>query len=83
MRLRAISGTCPVHPGEEFEAPENEGKVHVLLGTAEEVVEKVEPDERAELRAEYERVHGRKPFNGWGAEKLRDMVYGRRDMRAE
>lgn len=33
-----------------------------------------EPDEVAELRAEYERVVGKRPFMGWGAEALRQKI---------
>jgi hypothetical protein len=32
------------------------------------------PDETAVLRAEYERVYGKRPFMGWGADKLREMI---------
>lgn len=41
--------------------------------------------EIASLRAEYETVIGRKPFNGWDRDTLRDKIaaYLRRDMRAE
>jgi len=31
-------------------------------------------DEMAALRAEYERVLGKRPFMGWGADKLRDKI---------
>jgi len=33
-----------------------------------------EPDEMAALRAEYERVFGKRPFMGWDAEALRQKM---------
>lgn len=41
-------------------------------------------EDRSALREEYERLYGRKPWNGWDAAKLRERIneYDRRDMRA-
>lgn len=33
-----------------------------------------EADDIAELRAEYERIVGKRPFMGWGAEALRQKI---------
>lgn len=33
-----------------------------------------EPDELADLRAEYHEVVGKKPFNGWDADTLRAKI---------
>jgi hypothetical protein len=33
-------------------------------------------DELAELRSEYQEKFGKRPFMGWGAEKLREMIAG-------
>ncbi|HLR78529.1 MAG TPA: hypothetical protein VK062_05720 [Burkholderiaceae bacterium] len=35
---------------------------------------KAPEDEKAALRAEYERVMGKRPFMGWDADKLRDKI---------
>lgn len=33
-----------------------------------------EPDELAELRAEYQEIVGKRPFNGWDADTLRAKI---------
>lgn len=48
------------------------------VGVPQQVAEPA-PNEREYLRAEYEKVIGKKPFNGWDADTLRAKIADHRD----
>ena len=66
-------------PGDRFTADDRVARVLIATKKAAkarpETTEEMPPqDELALLRAEYERVLGKRPFNGWGADTLRQKV---------
>ena len=83
-------GRLVLEVGDHFEARDGQAKVLRALGRAADTSEKDfapidEPrtNERAELREEYMRVYGKRPFMGWDEGELRNRIarYDRRDMR--
>jgi hypothetical protein len=82
-------GTRSLKAGECFEARPGPAKVLVRLGRAEDaprhiaappprLLRQIEPapqnEELAGLRAEYTEKVGRRPFNGWDADTLREKI---------
>lgn len=52
----------------------------VARGEKKEVQAEIQQDAKAALREEYERVFGKRPFNGWDADVLREkLAAGRED----
>lgn len=77
-------GTRMLRAADEFEAYDRgQARLLTALGrarlvevgeTKKEVRAEVEADARAALRAEYQRVVGKKPYNGWNADTLREKI---------
>lgn len=49
-------------------------KIAKVLGQVADDAPDPEPDDLTELRAEYERAVGKRPFHGWDAETLRAKI---------
>ena len=74
-------------PGDLFTAPHRDAHILVAIGKAKMerepgsiappppgLVAKVQGNELADLRAEYQRRVGKRPFNGWNATTLREKI---------
>ncbi len=63
--------------GDEFTTSKRDGRTLAAIGKAKYATKVMAPapvDDIAEVREEYERVVGRRPFNGWDIPKLRQLM---------
>lgn len=77
-------GTRRLRAADEFEANDrSQSRLLAALGRARLVEEggtkkavkaEVQADAKAGLRAEYQRVYGKRAFNGWDADTLREKI---------
>ena len=71
-------GTRMLRAGDEFEARPRDARLFVAIGAAREAPKPApadaQPVDLGPLRAEYERVVGRRPFMGWDAATLRQKM---------
>lgn len=79
-KSRMTYGTRRLAAGDEFDATHSHGRVLLALGKAtvpgraKKAVKVPHHDEISLLRAEYERVYGKKPFGAWKEDKLREKI---------
>lgn len=77
---RMTYGTRRLKAGDDFEATRGYARVLTAIGKAHPAGEVAKPaklpahDAISLLRAEYERVHGKRPFMGWDEDKLREKI---------
>lgn len=79
-------GTRRLLPGETFEAPDREARVLIAVKKANaagahkrEDRARAPADDLAALRKEYQKLSGKRPFNGWDAETLRSKIAEAKD----
>ncbi|WP_457812343.1 hypothetical protein [Sinorhizobium meliloti] len=72
-------GTRRLLPGEMFEASDRNARLLIAVNKA----KTAQPDAGAHdlpaLRKEYQKVSGKRPFNGWDAETLRSKIAEAKD----
>ena len=79
-RSRMMYGTRRLVAGDEFEATRAHARVLSAIGKARAAKAAPKPpavpehDEMTLLRAEYERVVGKRPFMGWDEAKMREKI---------
>lgn len=79
-KSRMTYGTRRLAAGDEFDATNSHGRLLLALGKAtvpgpaKKTPKVQQHNEITLLRAEYERIYGKKPFGAWKEDKLREKI---------